>query len=496
MAFETKSVTINTKKVLGVGEFAISTKISLDAEKPLKKILNIKATADVGSTEQIDSDFNLLGKTQINLLYLTENNTLESVVGFADYSTLVKAYGESLHAKLEIKEVSVESSSATEVGLSILHNAIVEGIEKVQISPVTELPEGYVTQDKTVNLNQICASNADKFVVAENLDMPNAVKILNTDAHAKVKNVVAGIDCVSIEGEIDVRVLYATEDSTNTITKTLDFKQEISCMGTVPANLSYAYINVSSINSTLEVGEKTTLVLAIGFNAIVDSYENKEFSVVTDLYSLNKLLDTTTECVYAPNFVAGKYINDTAVCNVNVDSYNVDEVVAVICPNVKISQATTFAGNIITEGVVDLTLIYKDNQVEETNSVVLSCPYVSKVDDAVAGGLQDVFVSCNLSSVKIRSGKEVEIVLDLAIASSNSKDEYFEYVKPVTETADREQNSSAVTIYVTKEGESLFNVARALNVLPETINSQNEVVDGKFAGGQRIFVYSPLNVEF
>ena len=49
---------------------------------------------------------------------------------------------------------------------------------------------------------------------------------------------------------------------------------------------------------------------------------------------------------------------------------------------------------------------------------------------------------------------------------------------------------------MTKEGEDIFDVARALCVKPEVIESQNEVVDGKFSGGTRVFVYSPINVEF
>ena len=83
MAFETQTINIKTKKVLGMSEFAVGTKVVFEPEKPLSKVLSIKAIADITSSESVDLDLALAGKTQVDVLYLSENNTLESVTGFA-----------------------------------------------------------------------------------------------------------------------------------------------------------------------------------------------------------------------------------------------------------------------------------------------------------------------------------------------------------------------------------------------------------------------------
>ena len=496
MAFETQAVNIKTKKILGVGEFAVSTKISLDLEKPPKKVLSIKAIADVTSIEAVDTDFTTLGKTQVNVLYLTENDTLENITGYAEWQNTTKAVGENLQARVNVQEVSCDSFSASEVNVSILHNIFVEGIIKQEFMPVSELSDDYVCNTKTVAIKHLNATANTKFVLTENIDMPNAQGILNVDAYSKIKSVYCAIDQVTIEGEVDLKILYVTAEGTATINKALDFKQEVACLGAVSDNSAYAYINVSSVNATLEMGEKTNLVLALGVNAVVDAYSLKEFNVVADLFSLTKEINTVVDCVNYTNYKASKFYADTIVSNVNLENYNVDEIVALLSPIVQVSQYKLSNNEILLEGIVNATLIYKNNEVEQTESILVACPFISKVDTDLTGVIDCVSINANINSVKIRSGKEIEVMLDLFVGAINNQEDYFEYVKNIDEVSEKQQLNSAITIYVTKENETLFNVAKALNVSPEVITNQNEVVDGKFASGSRIFVYSPLNAEF
>lgn len=496
MAFETQTINIQTKNTLGVSEFAVSTKVNIETDKPLKKVLSVKTLADIVSTESIDSDFTALGRTQVNILYLTENNQLECVTGFAEWQTSTKAVGEGLQAKVSVVEYALETATASEVSISILHNLAVEGITKQQLSPVGEFSDDYVTNTKTVSLNQINSFSSGKFVVSETIEMLTAQKVLSVDAVSKIRNVYCGIDQVTIEGDVDVKILYATADGISVFSKTLNFKQEVASLGALPDYSAFASLTVNSINATLEIAEKTNLVLAVSLNATVHSYITKELCVVDDLYSLNQNIETTVECVSYANYVASKYYADTVVCNVQIDGNNVDEIVALVSPTVQVSRYVLENSSILIEGVASASLVYRNNENDEVDSAVINLPFVSKVDTDMFGNLNELNLSCNIASAKIRSGREIEVVLDVVFATNIQSNEYFEYIKNIEELGEKQLSNSAITIYVTKENEKLFDVAKALNVLPDTITNQNEVVDGKFANGQRIFVYSPLNVEF
>jgi hypothetical protein len=67
------------------------------------------------------------------------------------------------------------------------------------------------------------------------------------------------------------------------------------------------------------------------------------------------------------------------------------------------------------------------------------------------------------------------------------------YVKSFELKQEKNKDDSAVKVYILKENKSLFEVAKALNVRPEIIAQQNEV-DDVFEAGQKIYIYSPLNI--
>ena len=496
MAFDTKFVDIQTKKILGVSEFAVNTKIGLDLEKPLKKVLRVSTISDVTNTESIDTDFSMQGKTQVNVLYLTENDTLCSVTGFADWQNNIKVAGASLQATVSTKEHTVEYATANEISISILLNAVAEGIYNTQISPVTQLSEDYVTQEQEVTYNKIVSCGSEKFVLTDNIEMPNATQVLAVDATVKNLNVAPGIDQISVEGEVDVKILYSTSDGVNTLSKILDYKREVACLNTTASSIANAKVNLSSAIATLETGEKTNCVLAITLNANVDNYLQQTFAVTTDLFSLSQNTSTVCECVNHTNFVSAKYYTDTLVSSINIAENSIDEIIAYINPSVEISQTSIKNNNLTIEGVAQFSIVYKDGITEQISASNQNCPFVSSIDIQDANQIENVVATISLNSVKLRSGKELETTFNLNVQTNIVSEQYLQYVKSIVEEGEKQTNDSAITIYVTKENESLFNVARALNVLPETITNQNEVTDGKFASGQRIFVYNPLNVEF
>ncbi len=495
MAFEQQSITFQTKKILGVGEFAVNSKLPLDLEKPLKKVISVNALAETSSCELIDTDFNILGKSQVNVIYLTENDTLESVTANVDWNYSLKVAGENPEAFVTVKEIVVEGTSMSEVALNILHNVEAEGVTKTEVTPLPEIADDYVTNLNNLELKKLASRASSKFTLAETLESAsNAKSVLNTFASVKVKNVTAGIDQVTVEGEAIVKVLYLTEDGSNVLNKIIEFKQEVPAMGAMPSEEAEAKVYVTSASCALEIGEKCNFVLAINLGASVSSYKTENLSVVDDLFSVTNNIETTYDCVNYSEYGQMVFFADSVNLSVTTDN-TVAQVIDTINPKVEISKQIIENNYLIAEGVVSACLIYKteDGNVQSTNMV---CPFISKTDATVAGSVYNIQANANVLSTKLRAQAEVETIIELDFVASVLKENYFEYVKAVNVVGERDQLSSAVTIYVTKEGERLFDVARALGITPETITNQNEIADGKFTNGQRVFVYNPLNAQF
>lgn len=496
MPFETQTINLQSKKIQGTSEFAVNTNISLDLEKPLKKILSVKAFADVSTFECVDTDLSLSGKAQVTVLYLTENDQYERVVGYADFQNSFKIAGQTTQVTVAVKDISINQSSATEISVSALLNGMARGVGSQEINPITSLSDEYVSKTKSVKINQICGCYSDKFVVNETFEMPNAKNILSIDACQKIKTVEASLDQATVSGEVDVKILYQTEESINTFTKTLEFRQEISCFGVKAGNQLYVEIQTASVNATLEFGEKTSVVVAVASRINVDAYSEIEFQTITDLFSLEKEISSTIDCVAYNNFVEGSTVSDTVMLTVDNVAENIDEVVGAVNPVVEVSHLSSGNSTLQVEAVVKFDLIFKNNQTDSIETKQIVCPFVSSWQTENMFNVEEYFAVAKVTNIKPLAGKNLDVVFELTVVCSSCKENYFEFAQNVQEISAKENSKSAITIYVTKEGEDIFDVARALCVKPEVIESQNEVVDGKFSGGTRVFVYSPINVEF
>ena len=82
-------------------------------------------------------------------------------------------------------------------------------------------------------------------------------------------------------------------------------------------------------------------------------------------------------------------------------------------------------------------------------------------------------------------------VLFISGKNEKLKNKCEKYVKTVEIKSEKDEDNSAVKVYITKESQSVFDIAKALNVKPEVILEQNEV-DDVFEVGQKVYVYSPI----
>jgi hypothetical protein len=86
----------------------------------------------------------------------------------------------------------------------------------------------------------------------------------------------------------------------------------------------------------------------------------------------------------------------------------------------------------------------------------------------------------------LESAFKVEYKINFEKESAEKFVKSYEILKEKTDV------DAGVKVYVVKENQTVFEVAKVLNVSPELIISQNEVSDC-FEKGQKVFVYCPLN---
>ena len=98
-----------------------------------------------------------------------------------------------------------------------------------------------------------------------------------------------------------------------------------------------------------------------------------------------------------------------------------------------------------------------------------------------------------ITSFKVKAGKYLEVVYVLNYQVIFEKLVSAKFVKSYDVKSEKQENLGGIKLYITSQGETLFDIAKKLNVKPEIITNQNEVLD-TFEQGEKIYIYSPINL--
>lgn len=495
MAFELKNINFQTKKVVANSQFSVDGIVQVQPEKPLKQVLNVSALASTTSAEAIDTEYSIQGKISLSMLYLSEDDQILTAPAefLFDHKESIAA-GE-LESQLEIAGYSVEEQNSSYAKISFLVNSQVAGLAEQSVSAVGGEEDGYVLESR--EFTHVCYESCGKSQLA--LETKNEVsaanaQVLSCDYQTKISNVVAGIDQVTVSGDVTVQIAYKVDTEICYYAKTIEFNHEVACLGANPDYLANAKVVVTKIDTSIETGDKNFVVARLNLAISANVYKQKTESVVSDLFSLKKELNVVYGCTNYNDFAGRLGVCDTFDAEQKFDE-TIDKIIIATCPTLNMAKVSLESGYLTAEGVVSANLIYQ--KPEDTNyyQEKINLPFAIKKPVDTTANLSDYTVKARITNANKYENKisfAIELAFELALENEN----YVEYVESTTETGDKQEKTSAITIYVAKAEDTPFKVARALGVSPEMLTSQNEVVDGKFAEGQRIFVYSPLAAEF
>lgn len=495
MAFELKNLNFQTKKVVLTNQFSVDGIVQVQPEQPLKKVLNVSAFASTTNAEAIDTEYNVQGKINLTMLYLTEDDQMLTTAAEFVFEHKESVSAQDLETKISALQYAIEEQTASYAKISFLVDTEVWGVIDSTVATVAGEEDDYVLDSK--EFSHVCYASSGKAQL--NLDAKFEVNeqnpiVVACDYQTKIANVVPGIDQVTISGEVVVQLAYKTETDVAYVSKTLEFNHEIACMNANPDCLANACVYVDKIDVFAENGDKNYLCAKVYADLYAGVYETKTESVLTDLFSLKKELNVVYGCTNFSDFAGRLGVCDTFDAEQKFDE-SLEKIVVATSPVASTSKVTLENGYLFAEGVVSANLIYQKPEDTSYYQAKINLPFAIKKAVETTSNLASYIVQARIVNANKYEGK-INCSVELAFELNLEKENYVEYVESTTETGDKQEKTSAITVYVAQNDDTPFKVARALGVNPEILTSQNELVDGKFAQGQRIFVYSPLSAEF
>lgn len=496
MAFEQKTFFIENKKNVKSDQFESTSRIEVQPEKPVKRVVLVNATAKIINKEKVGEIVNFSGKTTYQITYQSEDNSFCSAHTFVEWSgKLDQIKEENVTLKVDVVANTVTSFSETEIALSSLVNVEAFAVCKEEIQTVENLTDEFVKIEKTYDFDKIQCSVSDNFNEVVEEEIPEVVSdILCSNAKICVSNVVCGIDSVTVEGTAFASVLYSVDGRIVEMKKDIDFKREVGALGVVPNHLASVNVFLNSLMvtaSTNETDKKTNLVFSVELSLDMTVFSKESVSLIQDAFSIEREVENTYECVSTSVFESVQISRE----DVSVSVQTPENVVEVYPwkANLEITDKTQVENGVLLSGAVAVETLY----VMEDGALALDrvfAPCSVLVQDSF---LENEFTVCEkILSCKNKNGSEFEIDLSLFVRSEQKRNEYIGFVKNIEEKDEKEKSNAGILVYVTKEGEDIFSVAKAISVKPETILAQNPDMKDVLEEGTRLVIYRQLDVNF
>ena len=489
-----ENLNLLSRKKFTMDKFLSQMKVS--AESEIAKILTSSASAVITSKECSNGIVSVGGKVKVAVIYKSTDGKIESVEGSFDFIEKQTSNFalDDLFVCDEVKVVSVNASNL-DVIVTVEHNATVFGSHSYEIGANFADDASLVLDKKSFNSLRLTKSAEDTFVVAEEADSSLAnVVVLSSSARAICTDINSSVDKIVVEGKVVTEVIYTADGNIGETSREIEFKQEIQANGVLPNMTARADLAIMNINVTAEEKDnKTNLVYAIDVYAKVFAYEEAVSEIVTDMFSLTNEIQTKTGFIESQDFAERKLCNENLTISTNIfEIENLDDISGVFEPYYEVVSVEQFDEHVKVNGIIHALALYRSN--DDIEKFEITEPASFEVSKEMAEMVGNIVSAIQVSAFRIRSGGrelETELKVSLEVEFETATSEKF--IQSYEVLSEKPESTGGVKVYIAGSGDTLFEVAKAVNVKPEVIAEQNEV-DGVFESGEKIYIYSPINL--
>lgn len=476
---EKEEIKIATKKVLG--EEILQNRVTLEESENVTKVLESGARARVtnvivtnGKAEtQLEIYYNFLvvlengeivNKTQIEkTTFNFENeqikeNSILNVCASVKNATLNEENIFSLTCDIALKFVLVEedavSNATQEEGIFVK-----EG--EIEYTSVV----GKFDYEGTLN-----------FEIAKDDKVSN---ILFCKNYGYIKSIMQASDYFVVSGEIFSTIVYQTDDGQiKSFTKINPFTDEIEGKGTTKDSVVQSKICLMECKIEIN-NDKFVFDLPYTISSLVLNREKK--NCIVDAYSLTNEVNLTTTSFEESEFFTTRLSQENLLTtfSLNASTPAIDRILAVTPTNINVVSTIIKNEEIVVEGIASLNIIYYAEDEEGKNvlnSIDVDVPYsINFKADVKENDNVNLCVSFGDLNVKTKHGVELEILLEINVNYNLFRTNVNCVTSSITLSDLKPQKDYSLELYIAKENEALFDIAKKLNVSLSDLLSQNEI---------------------
>ena len=511
MAFEPnyEKLVTSYKRDLNTAQARVDVRLSTVDQEEIKSILCSSAKAHIINAEISGNTINYNGQVNFQVIY---ESAMGDIQGLDYTAEFVDKYSSEDVPNLQLPIVD---SGVIDVEINVLNantisaTAIVETRISGVINENTDVlsgieASGVYTEVESNKFYSFLGKLSEKYDLVQDVELLEGVsKVLSVTPAVALEGVKPSDNFALVKGNVFVDMCYLTNEENPKVrsyTTSYDFSMEVALEGVNEDTyiLSNIYINTTDIKVTSNLEQDKALinlVLPIVYNGF--AFTGKMVNNVVDMYSVNNELNVTSASVQSllPNetITAMDKINGSVM----VEDF-VDEILGNCCNYVSVTSTFVEEDSVTIEGVANTTVLYYNKEDNSKNSIIVEMPFSVKVNGNNFNENSIAQVNCVMNDISAKSkrGQEIEVFAKLYLYVELYSTNTSVVISQVSIGEAIAPPDCAFKIYVVKNNETLWDVAKNLRTSEEDILNQNKDLELPLKAGDRVLIYYQKVMEF
>lgn len=482
-----------------------------DAKPDMGRLIQSKGDISMDEVRLSEGKAFISGSLNVNILYVGDEDqkvsSLSAKLPFDETLNLEGiAGGDKMCLKWEIEDLSVHMIHSRKLNIKaiVTFYAVVDEMTGVQL-PVEIIGEDASIKRKKVRLMSLMVHKKDTMRIKDEVTLvsnkPNIEQLLWYTIEVRGMDLRPEDNVVKARGELSVFVLYSGEDEENPLQwaeYTLPFSSEIECTGCTGDMIQD--IGYSVINQSIEVkpdsdGEERVMCADVVLELDMKLYREEEHDLILDVYSpLKEYIPQGKEMC-----LESLLVRNDSKCRVadRIELKESQGKILQICHSqgrVKVEKTKIVENGIQADGIVFLKILYiTGNDDMPFYSVDGMIPFSHVIE---VNGIEEdsiFFLQADLEqlSTSMIDSNEIEIKALIRLNALVLQCERQLIISKVEEQPldmQKIQAMPGITVYMVKNGDTMWDIAKRFYTTVEEICGLNELEDERVTPGMPLLL--------
>ncbi len=470
-------------------EECVEADFSLPEYMPeILRIIKSTAQPKVNSCKAVGERVTVDGECELRMIYTAEDGGIYSFSQTRPFTrhceNNVFNDATDVCAEVSVSYVNCRATSTKrseiKAGIIIKITAFLEEAEEI-----VSLEENSCIEEKCVPVRAMSlgCKKTRSFSMSDTVSLPNTCAfIISSYASAVCTEIKKISNKIMVKGDAVVEICYVTsadKSCTEHIKHSLPINQILEFDGMeerYTGNVSLKVTAVDVMPKNEQDGAGTAFDIALGIDASVCMWEEKEMTVICDAYAVGGNVELKKQPYTF--FTALDEIRDTYIfkSDFQVSGEGVSKVLDSVCElsNITVKKEN---GLLCVCGSINLSVLLKDASGSLSNiNKILDFKYERKADS----DNNDIFCLPNVSVMSLdcieKGNNAIDVRAEINIVGTVFAKVCLDAVTDITESEiQTERKSNAITVYFPEESESLWSIARRYNTTVSAIAQENNL---------------------